>query len=121
VSPISGGSGLVLLQHGWSNDTLVDLLARYSNRPELLRPLAEVLRRVDLAGAEPEAIYKKEGRPQASSRRRRRLAPDEIETLIELFLAGTRQTDLAAKFGISVSGVKWVLRKRSVQRGSSGT
>jgi hypothetical protein len=36
------------------------------------------------------------------------IAPDEVESLIELFLAGTRQTELAAKFGISLSGVKWV-------------
>jgi DNA invertase Pin-like site-specific DNA recombinase len=91
-------------------------VAAYSNRPELLRPLTDVLRRVNLARAEPEAAYKEEkGRTRRPSRRRR-LAPDEIESLIELFLAGTRQTDLAAKFGLSVSGVKWLLRKRQVHR-----
>jgi hypothetical protein len=100
--------------HGWSNDSLVDLLASYSNRPELLRPLADVLRRVEMAGAETDAAYKEERRPQTSTRRRR-LAADEIETLIELFLAGTRQTDLAAKFGLSLSGVKWVLRQRGAR------
>jgi DNA invertase Pin-like site-specific DNA recombinase len=96
---------------------VVDLLAAYSNRPELLRPLAEVLRRVERAGAEPGAAYKEERPLTQTPGRRRRLAPDEIESLVELYLAGTRQTDLAAKFGISLSGVKWVLRQRSVRRG----
>jgi hypothetical protein len=98
----------------------VDLVSAYSNRPELLRPLRDVLRRIERARAEPQAAYKREtGTPTPS--RRRRLAPHDIESLIDLFLAGTRQTDLAAKFGISVSGVKWVLRQRSVRRGDSTT
>jgi DNA invertase Pin-like site-specific DNA recombinase len=93
----------------------VDLVAAYSNRPELLRPLANVLRRVEQARAVPEAAYKEEqGRTRTS--RRRPLAPDEVESMIELFLNGTRQTDLAAKFGLSLSGVKWVLRQRRVHR-----
>ena len=91
-------------------------MARYSNRPELLRPLAEVLRRMDVSGAEPEASYKEEKWLTPTPSRRRRLAADEIETLIELFLAGTRQTDLADKFGLSLSGVKWVLRQHGVRR-----
>ena len=94
----------------------VDLLASYSNRPELLRPLADVLRRVERAGAEPDAAYREDKERHRTPSRRRRLEPHEIESLIELFLAGTRQTDLAAKFGISLSGVKWVLRQRGVRR-----
>jgi hypothetical protein len=98
----------------------VDLLASYSNRPELLRPLADVLRRVDLAAAEPEAAHREEKGLTRRPDRRRRLAPDEIESLIRLFLAGTRQTDLAAKFGLSLSGVNWVLRQHNARRGRDG-
>jgi DNA invertase Pin-like site-specific DNA recombinase len=94
----------------------VEVLARYYNRPELLRPLVEVLRRVDQAGSGAEAAYRGDkGRARRLSRRRR-LTSDEIESLVELLLAGTRQTDLAAKFGISLSGVKWVLRQHGVRR-----
>jgi hypothetical protein len=38
----------------------VDLEAAYSNRPELSRPLLDVLRRVERARDEPEAAYKEE-------------------------------------------------------------
>jgi hypothetical protein len=47
---------------------------------------------------------------------RDRLSPGDIETLVELFEAGTRQVDLASKFGISVSSVKRILRVRRAQK-----
>jgi DNA invertase Pin-like site-specific DNA recombinase len=95
----------------------VDLLAAYSNRPELLRPLADVLRQAERAEADQEAAYKEQSEPAGTPSRRHRLAPNEIESLVQLFLDGMTQSALADKYGLSLSGVKWVLRRHRVQRG----
>jgi DNA-directed RNA polymerase specialized sigma24 family protein len=91
----------------------VELLAAYSNRPELLRPLADVLRRVEPHEHERDGEVKSRARTWSTSDR---LAPAGIDTLIELFLDGTPKTQLAAKFGISLSSVKRLLRQRRVRR-----
>jgi FixJ family two-component response regulator len=96
------------LKYGENEEPAVELLARYSNRPELLRPLADVLRRSE--------AYVPVQDEQVKSRRRtwsvrERLAPQDVHDLVDLFMAGTPKTQLAAKFGISLSTVKRLLRK----------
>jgi hypothetical protein len=94
----------------------VELLAAYSNRPELLRPVADLLRRVERHEPEQEEEVKSRTRTWST---RDRLAPGDIDALIELFLDGTPKTQLAVKFAISLSSVKRLLRQHRVRRQTS--
>ncbi|WP_168801573.1 hypothetical protein [Glycomyces buryatensis] len=47
----------------------------------------------------------------------KRLTPADRQELIEEFLAGTRQTDLAEQYGIGLSSVQGNIRKAGARRG----
>lgn len=46
----------------------------------------------------------------------RRLRPEDVDAIVAGFRAGQRQVDLAARFGVSRSSVKRILRERGVRR-----
>jgi hypothetical protein len=96
---VSGGGG-----------DLVGLLARYSNRDDLLRPLTDLLQRLEQATPDVEPPPR-----QVASRAHRRpvryrLTDADVQQLVELYEAGATGQELAAKFCLGLTSVKRLLR-----------
>jgi hypothetical protein len=85
-------------------------MRRYSNRPDLLRPLLDVLRRIkaDDKEDEPGGV---ESREAGSLRPSDRLREEGVREIVEQFRAGTPKHRLAVEYGMSLSTMKRLLRK----------
>ena len=97
----------------------MELLRRYSNRDDLLKPLVSVLERIteEPPSKEEEAQLVSPDRPtlrawQVSDR----LSPTVIKTLVASYLAGSTIRVLAEQYGISTTSVKRLLRKHRARK-----
>jgi len=97
----------------------VELLSRYSNREELLKPLVRVLERIN---ADPEPNEQQDQLPSADGptpatwRVSDRLSPADVKALIKSYLAGDTIRVLAERYGIGTSSVKRLLRKHGARK-----
>jgi hypothetical protein len=89
---------------------MVEVMRRYSNRPDLLGPLLEVLRRIEAGDRDDEMGVCATGRGGGLTPVRERLSVDELAELVASRRAGTRLRDLATQYGISLSSAKRILR-----------
>jgi hypothetical protein len=95
----------------------VEIVTYYSNRPDLLSDLRRTCRAVfdpDEDLTLPDAPASPGG---CDWRLSDRLSNQDIETIIKEFLSGTPKHALAARYGISLSSVKNLLRRRGIRRG----
>jgi hypothetical protein len=98
---------------------VVELLSRYSNREDLLKPLVNVLERIN---SEPEPDEPQDQLPSADGPDPRpwqvtdRLSPADIKTLVKSFLAGDTIRVLAERYGISTTSVKRLLREHGARK-----
>jgi hypothetical protein len=97
----------------------VELLSRYSNREDLLKPLVNVLERVN---SEPEPEEQQDQLPSADGptpatwRVSERLSPADVKTLVKSFLTGDTIRVLAERYGISTTSVKRLLREHGARK-----
>lgn len=97
----------------------MDLLCRYSNRPEQIDRIEDILRRIaendqtDLPGQIPTSP------PPRSTRLADRLSASEIEQLVQRYRFGVKAAHLAREYGISLSSVKRLLRQHGARRRSA--
>lgn len=98
----------------------VELVRRYSNRPDLQERLAEARSRASHRGGHEPGNHDvaASGRVPGTWRVRERLTDEDVQALIGEFLAGTPKRLLAEQYAISVSTVKNILRKHGVRRPS---
>jgi hypothetical protein len=77
---------------------MVEVMRRYSNRPDLLRPMLDVLRRVEEGDRrdEPGGVESREGGPVRPSDR---LSEAGMCKIVDLFLAGVPKHKLATEYG----------------------
>jgi hypothetical protein len=100
----------------------VELLRRYSNRPELIKPLRAVLKRVRAhdGGTDANSGRGEPSRTIASPsepwRLRDRLSEEQVEQLIAEYHAGATIMDVAARYGLGTTTVKRLLRQRRARR-----
>jgi hypothetical protein len=89
---------------------MVEVLPHYSNRPDLLRPMLEVLRRIEEGDKkdEPGGV---ESRESCSSRPSDRLSDADMCEIVDRFRAGVPKHKLAAEHGMSLSTMKRILRR----------
>jgi hypothetical protein len=96
----------------------VELVRRYSNRPDLQERLAEVCRKAheqsDHDDEDPDMGVR--GKTARVWRVRDRLTDDDVQVLAAEFLAGTSKRALAGHYRLSLSTVKNILRKHGVRR-----
>ena len=98
----------------------MELLRRYSNRPELVKPLRAVLKRLSAedgtdassAGSEPASTSS----PSSPWRLRERLTEAQIEQLIAEYHAGATIKAVAAHYGLGTTTIKRLLRQRRARR-----
>jgi hypothetical protein len=103
----------------------VDVLLHYSNKLGLCDDLEQVSKRLraELARASEETRPPSDGQTEQAERRRSawrldvRLGQEDIDTLIRAFRDGAPKWKLAEQYGVSLSGVKKLLRDRGVRRG----
>lgn len=100
--------------------TGVELLLRYSNKSTLIPHLADVLRRA--RESDPTDLPSVTNQPQAGQaateqpgRLSDRLTAADVATIVAAFRQGTPKCQLAARFGVSESSIKRVLRARQVR------
>lgn len=90
----------------------MELLRRYSNRPDLLGPLVSVLRRVlDPIVDGHETVTTVEGRTASPDYIRQKLTEQDVTELIEAYRSGATAKALAERYGVHASTVKKKLRK----------
>jgi hypothetical protein len=89
--------------------SFVEVVRRYSNRPDLFGPLLEVLRRAKEGDRtdEPGGVQSRE----ASSRPSDRLSEADVCEIAKRFRRGEPKHRLAAEFHMSLSTMKRLLRR----------
>ena len=98
---------------------LVELLSRYSNRDDLLKPLVSVLDRINTQpepAEEQDQLPSADGPTPATWRVNDRVTPVDAKALVDSFLAGDIIRVLADRYGISPSSVKRILRKHGAHK-----
>jgi hypothetical protein len=104
--------------------TMVDLTTRYSNHPDELGQLRDLLKRIasgDQAGSpglDGEVDRAPATQPRSPRKLADRLPADAVPTMISQFLDGTTVQALATRYGISRSSVKNILRRHGARRQS---
>ena len=97
----------------------MELLRRYSNREDLLKPLVSVLERIneDLPASQEEAqLVSADGPTSRAWHVSDRLLPTDVKTLGASYLAGSTIRVLAEQYGISTSSVKRLLREQGARK-----
>lgn len=97
----------------------MEIVIHYSNTPDLLSDLRRTVQAVtEMIVEDDEPDLSTTAPVDRSWQIKDRLTPADIDQLVESFKAGTTIPDLVARYGISRSSVKTLLRKRGVRRGS---
>lgn len=91
----------------------MELLRRYSNRPDLTKSIQDVLRRIDEQDKTDEPGVRITGGPTIGTRR---LGQAEREAIVEAFRQGAKIRVLAERYGVSESCVKTTLWRNGVGR-----
>jgi hypothetical protein len=89
----------------------VEVLRRYSNRPDLLGPVLDVLRRATDGDKTDEPGVHSTGRGGGPAPIRARLSDADLHEIVERFGAGMPKHKLAADYRMSLSTLKRLLRK----------
>lgn len=98
---------------------MVELLRRYSNRDDLLKPLVNVLKRINeepYASLEEAQLVSADGPTPRTWQVSDRLTPVEIKKLVKSYLAGSTIRTLAEHYAISSSSVKRLLREHGARK-----
>jgi hypothetical protein len=97
----------------WS---VVGVLARYSNRDDLVNTLCDLLQRLEHPTSRTELQPRQVAARQHVQRPIRcRLTEPDIGRLVDLYRSGATGKELAARFGIGLSSVKRLLHERGVR------
>ena len=99
----------------------MELLRRYSNRPELVKPLRAVLKRLSAPGdCKPTTGSSEPSEPAHAPsepwRLRERLTEAQIDQLIAEYRAGATIKEVAARYGLGTTTIKRLLRQREARR-----
>ena len=92
----------------------MDLLARYSNRPDLLQRLSHAIER-EADGDSSSVAGVVDHAPGSPRLTQDRLTSEDINELIAAFQAGTAKHILVKRYGLGETTVKRLLRARGVR------
>jgi hypothetical protein len=95
----------------------VELLRRYSNRPELVGPLVSVMEKINNSTSDcNEIVTNVNGRTASPHYIRTVLTDDQITEIIASYKAGTTAKILAERHGVHYTTIKKKLRMHGVRR-----
>ena len=110
--------GWSLVGHGSSKAALVDLVAAYSNRPDVLGDLEytlAALAKAQAAAGRIEPVSVRSDRSTRSWKVSHRLSEEDVQLLTKEYRAGALRQELADKYKISLSSVGRLLRKHEAR------
>jgi hypothetical protein len=93
----------------WSD--VVEVVRRYSNRPDLLGPMLDMLRRIENGDQADEPGVCSTGRGTGSAPVRLRLSEADVRDIVTRFSTGVAKHRLATEYGVSLSTMKRLLRR----------
>ncbi|WP_194904411.1 hypothetical protein [Catenulispora rubra] len=96
-------------------DVTVEVLRRYSNRPDLYGPLSDVVKRIDANDQGDEPGVQSTGTGTGLTPVRQRVDVD-LSKIVESFRSGVVIHELAAQFGVGPTTVKRILREAGARR-----
>jgi hypothetical protein len=92
-------------------------MRRYSNRPDLLEQLRQVVVILSKGGPEGDTGAEVAGESVVRSRRLRdRFSSEDLQSMIALYQSGTTARQVAERFGVSLRSVKRLLHRHGVRR-----
>jgi DNA-binding NarL/FixJ family response regulator len=95
---------------------MVELLTRYSNRSDLLKPLLDVLRRIkdnDQTDEPGIDVYTPTGPGRLIQDR---MTDQQVMEIIDCYRSGLTRKEVAAKFDVPERTIKWIMRKHGVRK-----
>lgn len=96
---------------------IVELLRRYSNRPDLLGPLVKAWKEINNATNDhDETVTNVQGRTASPHYTRTVLTDDQLTEIIDAYKAGTTAKALAEHYDVHITTIKKRLRKHGVRR-----
>jgi len=97
---------------------LVELLRRYSNRDDLVKPLVSVLKRIseEPPVREEDQLVSADGSTPRAWQLSDRLTPADVNALVKYYLAGSTIRALAEQYDIGISSVKRLLRQHGARK-----
>lgn len=99
---------------------MVELLRRYSNRPDLLKPLVRVMEKINNPTHESnEKVTNTYGRTASPNYTRKILTNQEIQDIITTYAAGTTAKVLAERYDVHITTIKKKLARCGVRRKGS--
>lgn len=99
----------------------MDILREYSNHAGILHDLEYALASLHRSADQAPPVrlsVRSKGRAAPGWRTADRLTPEQEAEMVGCFMAGTPKAALAAKYGISESSVKRLLRRNGAKRTS---
>ncbi|HET9412037.1 MAG TPA: hypothetical protein VFO38_04260 [Candidatus Saccharimonadales bacterium] len=96
----------------------MELARRYSNRPELLNPLVKVMAMIAAEPSDPPEPDRLsvQGREVAPWKITDRFPSNDLDALVAAYQSGATSAALAEQYGMGVTSVKRLLRKRGVRK-----
>jgi transcriptional regulator of aromatic amino acid metabolism len=95
----------------------VELLRRYSNRPELVGPLVSVMKKINNSVDDHnEKVTNINGRTASPHYTRTVLTDDQITEMIDSYKAGITAKVLAERYDVHYTTIKKKLRKHGVRK-----
>ena len=95
----------------------MELLRRYSNRPDLVGPLVRAWKEIDDPASDcNKTVTTVDGKTASPAYLRSRLSEADVTELIDAYRSGTTAKALAERYGVHYSTIKKKLRKQGVRR-----
>lgn len=99
---------------------MVELLRRYSNRPDLANPLVSVLEKInDASDAGHEKVTTIHGRTASPDYVRHALTDDQVSEVLAAYRSGETAKALAERYRVHINTIKRALRKHGVRKVAS--
>jgi DNA-binding NarL/FixJ family response regulator len=94
----------------------VELLTRYSNRSDLLKPLLDVLQRIKANDQTDEPGIGVCTPTEPGRRIQDRMTDQQVMEIIDCYRSGLTRKEVAAKFDVPERTVKYIMRKHGVRK-----
>lgn len=95
---------------------VVELCRRYSNRDDLLKPLAAVLGRIEAGDQADEPAMTLDRSSPEFQALLERLSPSNLDSIAHVYLAGMPAQELANLLGMSLSKLTKLLHQHGIRR-----
>ena len=98
----------------------VDLVLRYSNQGDRVRPMADVMRRISAGEDAGYGTVPAPSAPRREPSQTHDLSDAQVAAIFACYRQGTGPRELAGRYGVTERAIKYLLKKHGVQRLRTG-